>query len=811
MHTLTCPASRFTRALYGAALCTALLLQASGPIATGQTSEQLRRQAELQLRQMSPDDIERALKEYGLSIEEATKRARLLGISLEEFLLKGYAAKGEIGKSVPTDPRVFWQGANPNILRSDSILPSVAIPPPLKLESVAGFHGRESIDSLIQPFGYSLFHYPPSTFVPSLSVATPSSYVLGAGDDVMITVWGETQLNYQLQVNREGNVHVPEVGPVLAQGLTVQQFRERLLRRMSAVYSGLAGGSGRARAFLDVSIGKLKTIQVLVLGEVRKPGGYGLSSMSTVLHAMYLAGGPTTEGTLRNIQVMRKGETVAGIDLYSYILKGDRSADVPLQDGDIVFVKPVTRRAAIVGRILRPAIYELLEGEHLGDLVTLAGGPRFDAYTNRLHIERIIPFNRRHEYDRDILDFDANFDTLPSLLSSPLTLETGDVVTVYGLQSRFQNRVAIGGSVNKPGPFQLLPGMRIADLIRAADSLSLSSFSERGTLFRTLPNLRKQVFGFNPRLALAGGGQDNILLQNEDSVVIYGESQFSPRHTVRIFGAVKMPGEYPRLDEMHVADLVVMAGGLADAASVEGWELSRVDTTDTRSYARVIKIDSRTAYWEEGIPDDLALHDFDVLFIPFNPKITLQKFVRISGSVMYPGVYAIRSEGERVADILHRAGGLRPGAYMEASRLFRKFNNAGLIPLDFRNAIEDPLARDNIVVYDGDSIHVAITEDVVYVSGEVYVPSPVLFEEGEGLSYYIRQAGGYKEEAEKSNTVVFLPGGKKWEHGDILPGSTILVPRELDKPDTTLPILRDLATILASLAAITVALIQVSK
>jgi len=811
VRTLTCPGTRFTRALYGAALCTALILQAPGLIATGQTRDQLRHQAEIQLRQMSPDDIERALKEYGLTIEEATKRSRLLGISLEEFLAKGYAAKGDIGRGAPTDPRVLWQGANSSTLRSDSILPSVEIPPPLMLETVAGFHGRQSIDSLIQPFGYALFHYPPSTFVPSLSVATPSSYVLGVGDDVVITVWGETQLDYQLQVNREGNVHVPDVGPVLAQGLTIQQFRERLLRRMSTVYSGLATRSGRANAFLDVSIGKLKTIQVLVLGEVRKPGGYALSSMSTVLHALYLAGGPTTEGTLRDIQVMRKGESLVGIDLYSYILKGDRSADVPLQDGDIVFVKPVMRRAAIVGRILRPAIYELLETEHLGDLVTLAGGLRFDAYANRLHIERVVPFARRDEYDRDILDFDVNFGSLPSLLTSPLAMEAGDVVTVYELQARFQNRVVIGGSVNKPGPFQLLPGMRVADLIRAADSLSLSSFSERGTLFRTLPNLRKQVFGFNPRLALAGGERDNLLLQNEDSVVIYRESQFSPRHTVRIFGAVQKPGEYPRLDEMHIADLVVMAGGLADAASIVGWELSRVDTTDLRRYAHIIKVDSRKEYWEEGIPDDLPLHDLDVLFIPFNPKISLQKFVRISGFVMFPGVYAISTEGERLADIFRRAGGVRPGAYLEGSRLFRKFNNAGLVPLDFRNAIDDPQARDNLVVYDGDSIHVAYTEDVVYVSGEVYVPSPVLFEEGEGLSYYIQQAGGYKEEAEEGNTVVFLPGGKKWEHGDILPGSTILVPKELDKPDTTLPILRDLATILASLAAITVALIQVSK
>ncbi len=788
-----------------------IVLLMSTMYVAAQVREQVRQQAETQLRQMTPDEIERALKQHGITIEEATKRAQSLGISLQDYLTRGTSSQEERTRALVVDPRLIGQSQSSAVLRSDTVMPSVEMPLPATLAVVPGFHGRRGVDSLVQPFGYALFHFPPSTFTPSVTVATPPSYVLGAGDEVVITVWGETQLYHRLQVNREGNVYVPDVGPVMAQGQSMAQFRERLVRRMSTVYSSLTGRAGKASAFLDVSLGQLKTIQVLVLGEVQKPGGYGLTSMSTVLHALYLAGGPNSGGTLRNVQVMRNGETLPGIDLYSYILRGDRSADVPLLDGDIVFVKPVNRRAAIVGLVQRPAIYELRDEEHLGDLVRLAGGLRFDAYVDRLHIERVVPFERRHEYDRDILDFDAKFDNIVSLLSSPLPLENGDIVTVYGLQSRYQNRVVIEGSVNKPGPFELRPGMRVADLIRAADSLRLSTFSERGTLFRTLPNLRKQVYGFNLRLALSGDEQHNLQLMNEDSVVVYADSQFSPRHTVKVFGAVRNPGEYPRLDTMYIADLVVMAGGLAEAASVRGWELSRRDTTDLRTYAQLIKINSQKEYWQEGIPGDFILRDFDVLFVPFDPKISQQKFVRISGYVLFPGVYSIRSEGERLAEIFSRAGGLRPGAYLEGSRLFRKFNNAGLIPLDFRNAIEDITSRDNIVVYDGDSIHVAFTEDVVYVSGEVYVPSPVLFEEGEGLNYYIRQAGGYKEEAEESNTVVFLPGGKKWERGDILPGSSILVPKKIEKPDTLLPIIRDLATILVSLAALTVAVIQVTK
>jgi polysaccharide biosynthesis/export protein len=773
--------------------------------------EQIKDEAETQLRQMTAEEVERVIKEYGMTVEEATKRAQSFGISLQEYLTRRSAAKNQPTQSILFDPRLSWQLVAPSLPGADSTNGQKSGKEPPRLVAVPGFHGRRAIDSTLQPFGYSLFELSSATFTPSVTVATPPSYVLGVGDEVMVNVWGETQLQYSLQVNREGNLYVPEVGPVLAQGLTIQHFRERLLHRMASVYSSLNGHKGNRGAYLDVSLGKLKTIQVLVLGEVRKPGGYAITSMSTVLHALYLAGGPTMEGTMRDVQIVRKGETIKGIDLYGYILQADRSSDIPLLDGDIVFVRPVGRRAAITGHVLRPAIYELREGEQLGTLVKLAGGLRFDAYADRIHIERVVPFDRRHEFDHDILDFDVKFAQVSDLLSSTTPLENGDILKVYGLAQRFQNRVIVAGSVNKPGPFELVPGMRIADIIRAADSLKLSTFAERGTIFRTLQNLRIEVLGFNPRLALEGVASENFLLQNEDSVVIYADDQFHPRHSVRLFGAVRSPGEYARYEHMKMADLVVMAGGLAPGASLTAWELSRLDTTELGTYTHVEKIDSPKDYWGGTTDTSAVLQDYDVLFVPFDPRFSSQKFVRISGYVMFPGVYSIRYEGERIADIFKRAGGLRPGAYLEGSRLIRRFNKSGLVPLDFRQAIEKPESRDNVVVYDGDSVHVAMTEDVVYVSGEVYVPSPVLFEEGEGLDYYIEQAGGYKKEAEEKNTVVFLPGGKKWESGDILPGSTILVPRKIETPDDTLPIIRDLATILASLAAITVALIQVSK
>ncbi|MGB2867097.1 MAG: SLBB domain-containing protein, partial [Bacteroidota bacterium] len=349
-------------------------------------------------------------------------------------------------------------------------------------------------------------------------------------------------------------------------------------------------------------------------------------------------------------------------------------------------------------------------------------------------------------------------------------------------------------------------------------SLQRNTFAERGTLFRLLPNLRKEVLAFNPRLAIGGDPSANILLQNEDSLIVYKESQFFPEHMVTIGGAIRNPGNYTRNDSMTVADLVVLAGGLTEEGTTEGWELSRIDTTTLGVYSKLFKLDMPAEYWNRRIGNAFFLQDFDFLFIPAEPKFSRQRIVNIAGYAMYPGPYALQNGQEKLADLIGRAGGLKPEAYLEGSVLFRKLNNAGLIPIDFRSAIDDPSSRDNVVMNDGDSVYVAFHEDVVYVRGEVFVPSAALYKKGGSLEYYLGQAGGLREEGDRERVVVFLPGGKKWEprwfllpDPEILPGSSIFVPRKIEKPDNTLPVLRDMATILASLAAITIGIIQITK
>jgi protein involved in polysaccharide export with SLBB domain len=808
-----------------------------------QSNEQMKSTAESALQRMSPDEIDRKIKELGLTREEAARKASELNISLEDYLTRKVQPSTTTG-AVPTS--------------ETGVMELSRVPTPSRVEvallkrkiEIPGFKQRKGVEDLL-PFGYEIFQNPPSTFEPTLNVATPESYQLGPGDEVIITVWGETKLYYQLAVNREGNVLLPDIGPVGAYGYTIQQFREKLFQRMSLSYSGLKGGTAGANAFLDVSLGKLRTIQVFVLGEVQKPGGYVLSSMSTTLHALYLAGGPSVNGSMRNVQVNRAGKSSITFDLYDYIIKGSKANDTRLQNGDIVFVPPAGKRAAIAGNVVRQAIYELKSGETLSDLTELAGGFQFNAYFERVHIERVIPFNQRKQLKKDLRDIDLKFKTIDDLEKSSEAMEDGDIVTVLQINNLPQNRVTIVGNVKKPGVFELRPGMRIRDLILAADSLDRNTFAERGNLFHLLSNLRRELIPFSPRLALAGDEKNNLLLRNEDAVTIYKESQFFPEHTVMIAGAVRNPGKYPRNENMSVADLVVLAGGIKEDATTKGWEISRIDSSDLSTYSRVYKIDMPEEYWNDRGIAKFLLEDFDFVFVPANPRYSSQKFVQVGGYVLYPGLYSITNEGERLADIIKRAGGLRPGAYLEGSKFVRKsidvtwnptegteaavasatlFDSlklkkktnepasAGWIPLDFKKALDDPSSRDNIAIEEGDSIYVAYLEDLVYVKGEVFVPSPAVYKRGEGVDYYIKQAGGFKEEADGSKVVVFLPGGKKWESGwfilpnpEILPGSLIYVPKKIEKEDKTLPILTAWATVMASLAAITVAIVQVTK
>ncbi|MCX7984775.1 MAG: SLBB domain-containing protein, partial [Bacteroidetes bacterium] len=634
-------------------------------VSVAQTKDEI----EKTLKQMGPEQIDQKLKELGLSREEALKRAREQGIDLESYLttLSVQPTKGQAQQTAVHS--IKQEKPTPPVQ-----LETIERSPEAKGTLLPGFTNR--IQALgLEPYGYSIFRYPATTFEPVLNIPTPPSYIVGPGDEIIISVWGDTKLYHELTVNREGNLVIPDVGPINVNGLTIKEIREKLLRRMTEVYSSLKHGAKGATSFLDVSLGKLRTIQVFVLGEVSKPGGYSLSSLSTMLHALYLSGGPTTNGSLRKINLLRNNKVVAQLDFYEYALKGNRTDDVRLQDGDILFIPPVQKRVAIVGAVLRPAIYELKEQETLSDLIALSGGLLVNAYTERIHIERLVPFSQRSILKKDILDIDLPFASLEQLQSSVFKLEDADIVSIYSITNYPYNRVTITGNVNKPGTYELITRMRVSELIMKADSFARNTFMEKATLLRLLPNLRREIYHFNPRKALAGDTTENLVLQNEDQIIIYQESTFFPERYVEIYGAVKNPGRYPRYEKMTVADLVILAGGLREDASYENWELAKIDTGSIDNYSKIFKFSVLVSYWEDQTLKQLLLQDFDRVTVPQNPRFKYPVQVTLAGYFVYPGVYSLISNEERLYDIIKRAGGIRPDAYLRGATMYRVVNS----------------------------------------------------------------------------------------------------------------------------------------
>jgi protein involved in polysaccharide export with SLBB domain len=783
---------------------------------SGQTQEQAKAQAEGKLRSMTPEQIDKKIKELGMTKEEAIQRAKGYGISLDQFLQKAPESEQS------TVPKPVAEEAEEKTIEKETGKPAS----PLK-EELPGFRGRTGTES-VAPFGYDIFQASATTFETSPNVPPPPSYVLGPGDEVIITVWGETQLYYRLTVTMVGAITIPDVGQVLVGGLTLEKTYQALVRRMTRVYSGLKEGAPSANTYLDISMGKLRTIQVYVLGEVSKPGGYQLSSMATAFTALYRAGGPTLSGSLRNVKVMRsqpradaaqaQAKAVSVIDVYEYAIKGDKSKDVRLEDGDVVLVKPVGRRVALLGRVLRPAIYELKEKEKLGDLIGLAGGLGFDAYTDRIHIERVIPFEERAQYRSNILDIDVRFENVQKLLSSSLDIEDGDVVSILSVNQFRENLVTLYGNVKKPGRFQLRSAMKVRDLIAEADSLLADTFGEKAVILRTLANSRKEVITFNLDLAMAGDPANNLELQTLDEVTIYPQQYFFPQRSVEISGGVRTPGRYWRSEGLTVSKLMILAGGITQDASLDSIEVTRIDTTNERAVSRTFQVSLPGDYWRVDSLHDFYLQDLDHVTIKLSPKFSLPRLVEIKGEVRYPGKYAIHTPGEKLASFISRAGGLKPTAYLEGSKLTRTLDTAGLVPIDLKAALDDTTSRNNIELLRGDVVDISFNRNVVQVKGEVFVPSAALYKRGASLSYYLAQGGGTTDAADIDRIFVTQPNGRKWESGwfispgeEILPGSIVYVPKKVEREDKTLQILTSWATVMASLAAITIGIIQVTK
>ena len=590
---------------------------------------------------------------------------------------------------------------------------------------------------------------------------------------------------------------------------------------------------------LDVSTGRLRSVKVYVLGEINKPGGYTFPSLSTAFTVLYYSGGPTLNGSLRNVKILRDGRTVSEIDIYNYLLKGDKSSDINLEDGDIIFVPPAGKRVAAAGSILRPAIYELKNDETLRDLIKFSGSLTFNTYYQRVHVERIIPFDQRDQYKENILSLDVNFNSINSLKNSTYALDDGDVISFLSINKRPENRIDITGNVRKPGTYELLgPNMTVRDLVQKADNFFPNTFTDEAILIRTLPSEKKEAISFNLKKAMEGDPADNLVLQNRDEVRIFNIENFHPTRMVEILGEIKNPGKYPRFENMTVTDLIVLSGGLTEKAQTENIGISRLDTTSSDRFYKELTVDLPIDYWDVSPQDNFILHDYDRVFVKSDTAKNFDnKVVSIIGEVQFPGSYSLIRRGERLSDLINRADGFKNSAY-KAGIFVNRFNNlfekseislppdtfkqnmynkpiynrkilaefSNRIPVDWDEVEKDYNSISNITLQPGDEINVPKNPHIVYVMGEVGLPSSVPYKKGAGLSYYIENAGGYTTSAAEGKEVVILPNGKTWSSSGwffipdppILSGTTIFVPTYLEQKTDAWPVIRDIITVIST-------------
>ena len=801
----------------------------------GQSYQQIKNK--INQNNLSDEDIQKMIEESGLSQEELIEKAREAGYSQNEIDIMMQAAD-EKDKSVKSSMEKDNQ--------TQITPPSTARPDSFTVDEFA--QREDGID--LEAFGYRIFNYPVNTFEPSSNIPVPSSYVVGPGDEIVISLWGETQLVHSLTVSKNGDIYIPNVGLVDVNGLTIRDLKAKLYNVLSKVYASLGPDDVDAKTKLDVTTGKLRSVKVYVLGEVNTPGGYTLPAMSTCFTALYYSGGPKINGSLRKVQVMRGGEKIGELDLYDYLVSGSKTSDIRLEDEDVIYVPPIGKRVALKGNVFRPAIYELKEKETLADLLKYTGGLKFTAYFERIHIERVIPFAQRKLYSKNILSIDLSFQTVNELENSNYELEDGDLVSISEINQLPENRVEITGYVKKPGVYELPPSeFRIRDLILEADSLLDEAFTGKGLLIRTLPSEKKQVFNFNVHLALEGDPGNNLLLKNRDEVEIFDSKSFFPERTVEISGSVKEPGFYTRLENMTLSELIIMAGGLTEQATTEKIEIARMDSTNPTLYAEKYLYTLPKDYWKIPKSDDFYLRDFDKVLIKPDPNKTFTGNIAVGGEVLNPGRYAILYEGERLTSFLERAGGFKSTAYKNGIYVFRKNNlfqesnindmrdslltnnkvsvvydrsivskYSNMIPIEWDEIVKDTNSIYNLRLEPGDSLIVPQDSHVITIIGDVSVPSYVPYKEGAGLDYYINQSGGYTQTSQKGDEIVIGPNGKKWEGSgfflipdpEIPSGTTIIVPTKIEHESEVWPFVKDVVTVLSSTAIVILTVINLT-
>ena len=681
-------------------------------------------------------------------------------------------------------------------------------------QEIFGRTGRETKDSIMvtkksRVFGYDFFQNPKISFAPTINVPTPESYIINTGDELLVEVWGAAESSTTQKVDNQGNIILPMVGKVHVGGLNFVEAKARINTALRKIYAGISAPEGSyAKVYTGVSIANIRTVKVNIIGEVEAPGTYSLSALSTVINALYASGGPTENGSFRNIQVVRGGKTIAHLDIYNFLLKGSQEGNINLNDQDVIIVPPYKNQVEVIGFVKREGLYEVKEGEKLSSLVDYFGGFKSNAYKDIMVVERIVGAKREVK-------------EVPFSDAGKFVMQGGDKLLVHRLSDIYHNRISITGAVYQPGNYAYSEGMTVLDLIDKAAGVREEAYLNRAILFRSIDRVDKQSLNFSLKDLLEK--KQTIALQPNDSLHIYGRDSLIAKPMVRIEGAVRKPQKFAYAKGLYPADLIIMAGGFIEGADQTQVQVAR--QLNDANFKTISKVYTVSLSKEGG--DSIALEPNDIVTVHYEKGYVPQQVVKIEGEVSFPGFYAILSKEERISSLIERSGGLAPYAYVEGATLVRKKDknekddkaqekqlkklkktdkdltlietkeeentpeaSEYRVGINLKKIMENKNSYQDLVLKDGDVLIIPSEKQTVEVKGLVLAPSLVRYEKGKSTRSYINSAGGFSDNAQKKSVyVVYANGDVKGtsrflffrSYPKVAPGALVIVPEKPEK------------------------------
>jgi protein involved in polysaccharide export with SLBB domain len=739
---------------------------------------EVKQKAEQQLQQMTPQQIEAKIKELGMTREQAEAKAKEYDVDLNTYLQQRITSTGVI---TPEQIEAMQIESKPDLPKAEEGKTETSKEAEKKKDEITVSQAATAGSGGLRFFGYDIFATMPSAFEPVASGPVDPEYLIGTEDVLRLNVWGQVELRNDMEVDKEGRIFIPTVGPVLVTGLTFEQAYKTLIRQMSKSYAGLVASP--PTVWLDITLARLRPKRIFIMGEVVKPGGYTVSSYANVFNSLYSVGGPTVKGSLRDVRVVRGSKVIAHIDLYTYLTGAEMTNDIRLQSNDIVFIPPRGKTVAVKGEVRHPAIFELLAGENLKKLLEYAGGALTTSYLERIQIDRVIPFDERIKGESERKIVDINFREILNL-QSDYELNDEDVISIFSVLDFRKNFVSISGAVVRPGIYQWEKIPRLRDLIIEADSLLPEAYLPRADIMRTRPDQTLEAIKVDIKKVLEEDEDENIYLQPLDQVRIYSIYEISDRKFVSISGHVRNPGRYAYADSLTLYDLVFKAGGLTDSSFRSQTFLPRADlirlnpdgiTKKTIPFNLEALLDSILGVnrlLQSG--DEVVIYEIDVAKLR-------NKFVEVRGKVRRPGKFNLTTN-MTLADAILLAGGLTEDAWQlsaEVARTIQLFGmgqdslaiirfaqvpnfsdttqSAHLIHAESREKDFQLQHRDIVYIRPNPDFRI---QESVTVGGEVvYAGEYALKVHEERLSSIIKRAGGITKSA-------FLKGGRINRHSN---------------------------------------------